>query len=573
MHGDDRIYKALMLVSGAGLLYGLAGGDPRPALGLATLLVAAGFLVSLHRGRFTVDLLMAVVGAASLYYGLTLEGLIVLLLYGIAETVEHFIEEYAHKRILDAASLIPETVLAVRGGTLVEVEAGSLREGDTILVRVGEAVPADSTALSRGAVDLSHVTGEPEPLAVSPGDPVPSGALVTQGPLRLRVERRPGESYAQRLLAMAREALEEKPRLARLLERYTPHLTLTVLAGFAVLHQLVGPERALAVLLAGCPSAFIIASTYSTSLAMAMLAGRGALARSGEVLERLWRYDVVVLDKTGTLTSLVPVSVEAVVGGEEAVRLVASAARASRHPVARALAMLYGGPARPVEVVEVAGRGLEGEDVEIAPGPRRPCGKTVLARALGAELIVCLREEPVRGARELVGYLRSRGVRVVLASGDDPVNVERVARLLGVEEYYGGLTPEEKAGLVARLQGEGLRVVFVGDGVNDAPALARADVGIAVGSVDLARGVADAVAPYGAWQVLEILRAGGSHRLMVLSSFVVAGLVKLAAGSLGVAGLAGLPLVALLGDDGATLLGVAVATAADRLKSPRRLGA
>jgi len=563
-HATAITYHVLALTSLAGLGLALAGLDPAPLLALATLIVAAGFLHALAQGRFTVDLLMAVVGGVSLAYGLHVEGLIVLLLYGLAETLEHAVEGVARRRVLEAASIIPRRVLVQRDAGLVEEAVERLSPGDTVLVRVGEAVPADSRALSRGSVDLSHVTGEPLPVAVEPGDSVPSGALVVQGPLRLEVEERPGDSYVQRLVRLAEEAVEEKPRVARLLERYTPHITLLVLAGYAIAHQLLGPERALALLLVGCPSAFIVSSSLATSIAIAGLARRGALVRGGQVLEELWSYDVVVLDKTGTLTQLAPHPEQPVLSGPASGHLlgvVAGAAGASRHPVARALASLPVEPVR-VEAVEAPGRGIVGEGLEILPGPEHPCGKTVLARVAGAETVLCLREEPLPGARRLVAYLRERGKRVVIASGDSRENVERIAKLLGVEEYYAGLTPEDKARLVERLKGEGLRVVYAGDGINDAVALARAHVGIAVGGIDLVREAADAVAPGGAGHVLDILCTAERHRRMIRDSFATAILLKAVAGLLGLAGAIALPLVALLGDDGSTLLGAAAASRA-----------
>ena len=558
-------YAALGAATLSGLVLWLSGqvGLAEAALGLATAIVAGRFARMLASGRFTVDLLMAVVGAVTLLHGAVFEGLVVLLLYSAAEVVEELVESLAKKRIVGLGGLIPRRVLVERGDGWREAGIEDLRRGDVILVRVGEAFPADSIALSKGSVDLSIVSGEPLPVRVEPGTLVPSGAVVVEGPVKARVAAEPGESFAQRLARLAEEALERKARTTRLLERLTPHITVAVLASYALAHVLLDPLRGLTLLLVGCPSAFIISSSYATSLAIAFSARRGALIGGGEVLEKLWRPSVVVLDKTGTLTVLEPESIE-VRGGDpgSVVERIAAAARASRHPVARALARLA--PTLAVEEVrEKVGEGLVSGSLTITAGPTLECGKTVLARVDGSEALVCLRERPAPGARELVEYLKRRGVRVVIASGDSVENVARIAGELGVDEYYGGMRPEDKARLVESLKRQGT-VVFVGDGVNDAPALAAADVGIAVGDIDIARRVADAAAPAGAWQVLEILKAGESHRRALAASFTVAAIVKAAAGVGGLAGALSLPIVALLGDDGSTLAGVASATLAWR---------
>ncbi|MEB3851369.1 MAG: cadmium-translocating P-type ATPase [Desulfurococcales archaeon] len=567
--GELAWYAALAASATTGLAASLAGspGPARAALAAGAALLAARFALALARGRFTVDLLMAVVGLVAVRHGLVLEGLIVYLLYSAAEALEERVEALARRRLEAAARLLPGRVLVERPGGGGEVEVESLQPGDVVVARVGEALPADGTALSPGAVDASIVTGEPDPVEVRPGDRLPSGVVVVEGPIRVRVERPPGDSYAQRLISEALEALEERPRVTRTLERLAPLLTAVVLSAFAAAHLALGPARALSVLLAGCPSAFIIASSFQASYQIAGLARRGVLVRGGASLEAASTVDTVVVDKTGTLTTLAPAPVDGDPRAWRLAGLAAALARGSRHPVARALAAMPApGGASVSWVREERGSGVVGEVsgslVELRAGPPMPCGKTVLVRASTPgggveEAVLCLRETLAAGARELVAYLRGRGVRVVIASGDRPENVRRVAEELGVEEYHANMSPEAKAELVRRLRGEGRRVAFVGDGVNDAIALAAADFSVAVGSVDLTRELADAVAPHGPRQVLEVFRAAHAFRRGLAAAFATAALAKLAVATAGLAGLMPLPLVALLGDDGSTLAAAA----------------
>lgn len=561
------LYTGISLSSLAGGLLYVAGLDVVAGyiLALLSIVLLTRFLAKLVASReFTVDLLMAVVGMVTLYYGLLVEGLIILLLYGIAETMEEFIEARAEKEIEAIASHVRNKVLKESGGRALEVDVRGVEPGDVIIVRVGEAVPLDGEALGEGVIDASLVTGEPLPVEVKPGDKVLSGSLVVEGPLRLRVLRKFEESHLARLVRLAREAVETKPRVTRVIERLTPLLTLLVLGLFAPVLYLYGPVKALPIILVGCPSAFIISSAFLASYSIARLARHGILVRNAGVLEAMSGVTAVVLDKTGTLTELRvdPERVEPPpgYGKMEFLGIVGSYAKYSRHPVSRAL---HGySMDESLTVREVRGVGLVGSSgglqVEIRGGRLGECGKLLEAVVNGASGYICLREEPRPGAGEFVSFLKSLGVRVVMASGDDPGNVARVARMLGIKEYYGGMKPEDKARLVEELQGEGHRVTFVGDGVNDSVALARADVGVAVGELDVARKVADVSVRGTPSQLLELFMYGTRLKPSIMAAFYSAGFLKLLVGFLGVAGLIGLPFVAFLGDDGSTFTGLGV---------------
>lgn len=559
----NRIVYTLLLVLGvSGLTLYLLGwqGIAGYMLLASTLLVLAGFAVGLARGRFTVDLLMGVVGGVTWYHGAFLEGHAVLALYGAAEIIEDAVEIYASKSIRRLAERLPSRVLRVAlDGSLERVEVSELRPGDVIMIRMGEAAPVDVVLLEDAQVDLSNVTGEPHPVPMRAGAHLLSGSILLTGPVKARVLRTPKESFTQRLVEEALEALESKPRIAGLIERYVPHITVAVLGAYLAAHVFAGPLRALSILVVGCPSAYILTASYATAVHAALLARSGALLRRADSLELLWRPRTFIVDKTGTLTRLKAVPLSLPENG--ALSLIAGAALASKHPVARAIAEAVRS-VRPgaVDVSEVAGKGMVG-DVEIVAGPTMECGKTVVARAPRGEALFCLEEEIVEEARKLVGLLRSMGVRVVIASGDDRERVRRVAEELGVEEFYYGVSPEEKARIVEAYARKGI-TVFAGDGVNDVLALAKAHVGIAVGSLDAAGRVASLVAVGGARSLHAIFRHAISHRASILAAFSLATLAKLAALLTGLSDLVPLPLVAALGDDGSTIAGVIAASLA-----------
>ncbi len=549
-------------------------------LGLATLLLAR-FGYKLARRVFTVDLLMAIVGFVGFFHGIVFEASIVYILYAIAELSEAYVERLARRRISMLEKLLPERVLVSRGGAVEEVELSAVRPGDVVVVRPGEVVPVDGAALDRGVVDTRLVTGEHEKRAVEPGDSVESGYInAGSSPLRVRALKPAAQSLLAVLVRTAEEVLERKTRVQRLLERIAPHYTAVVLALFAALFIAVGPYKSLAVLLAGCPSAFIVVSSFTTVYSVSRLAGRSILVKGGPVLEALSRCRVVVLDKTGTLTlgelrvtRVVPHGIDS----ETLLALACTAAKASRHPASRALAAYC--RSAPQQAREVPGRGVvarvNGREVVIgsrsfvasAVGREPPasCGEgkevhvAIDGRYAGA---ICMEEVMVEGVRAVVDELRRMGLKIVISSGDKRDAVSSVAAKLGVSEYYYEMKPHEKLELVRRLR-ERYRspVAMVGDGVNDVEALAEADVGIAVGSIDVVAEVADAVLTNGVQDLPVLMRTSRRFASALVASFAVAAAVKVVAIAGGLAGAMPLWLVAALGDDGSTMLGVLASAA------------
>ncbi len=410
---------------------------------------------------------------------------------------------------------LPEQVQRERAdGTLERVSLKRLQVGDVLRIEAGQAFPGDATVLSDAAtVDEALLTGESHPVTRRQGETVVAGSYNLAGTVRVRIDRLGRQTRFGQIVALMEQASTERPRLARLADRIAaPFLVLVLLsAALSAWWWWAGdPHRAVAtavaVLIVTCPCALSLATPAAMLAAAGALAQRGVLTRRLQAFEALAAVDTVVFDKTGTLTQdrVVVHEVYARDGwdAERALRVAARLAQASLHPVSRALVARVGSAAeRPLAVQEVPGRGLTAHDehgriwrlgsaahcgldeaVLAAAGrsvPDMPCA--YLADDAGWVATFVLDEGVRADARAAVERLRALGLRVWLLSGDRLGAVQRVARPLGIEHVVAGASPEDKLAAVQRWQAEGHRVAMVGDGMNDAPVLARADVSFALG--------------------------------------------------------------------------------------------
>lgn len=393
-----------------------------------------------------------------------------------------------------------------------------IKPGDEIDVPPGEQVPADGVVLSgRSSADESLLTGESLPIAKAEGDELIAGSVNLEQPLRMRVTRTGAGTRAASIARLVERAAASRPRLVEAADAIARRLTWGILftASAAGLY-FSDPWIAVAVLVVACPCALALAAPAVLTRAGAALLKRGALLTRARALEALDRATDVVLDKTGTLTTGRLVLGEILAAGSldaySCLRLAAALEATSRHPIARAF------PAGDASIAEAPrhepGHGIEakvgGRLVRIGteafcrklcdrapPGSLRPAEfhtRVFLAEESGWLAVFELRDELRPEAKELVATLAARNIDVHLASGDAPATVAAVARRAGIERFAGGMTPQDKLDYVARLQAGGRVVVMVGDGLNDAPVLARADASFAMGSgADAAQLNADVV--------------------------------------------------------------------------------
>jgi heavy metal translocating P-type ATPase len=468
-------------------------------------------------GRFAADLvaMLAIVTAVILQQ--PLPGLIVVLMQTGGEALERYAEGRASEAVRELEAAAPRLAHRIGADGVEDVAADAVAVGDRLLIRPGEMVPCDGLVTEgRSHVDVSRLTGEPVPVTAVPGLALRSGSLNLEGPFTLRATALARESQYARIVELVRTAQASKSPLQRLADRYAVYFTPATLLVCAAAWVLSGdPQRVLAVLVVATPCPLILATPVAIIGGINRAARHGIIFRHGTALEQLGGVRIAVFDKTGTLTIGRPrvsrVLADSGLDAAELLRLAAGVEQGSGHLLARTVveeARARGiVPADGREVVESAGQGVTG----LANGRRVTVGgwSYVLAQNPAAEtaLRALLAGEPPsqlrayvsvdgRGAGvieyadrlrpELAGFLERLGRlgvrRTVLLSGDDQANVNAVAAAMGIDEAHGDLLPEAKVAYVHRLVKSGEKVLMVGDGTNDAPALSSATVGIALAS-------------------------------------------------------------------------------------------
>ncbi len=470
-------------------------------------------------GAYLAGIWTAITGKGDLYFDAV--GMFALFLLA-----GRYLERRARERTAAATAqlvnLLPASCLRLdEAGNSQRILLSELRIGDRVLVPPGAVLPADGLILAgQSSVDESLLTGEYLPQPRQAGDSVTGGTLNVEGPLTLQVQALGDDSRLSAIVRLLERAQADKPRLAQLADSAAQWFLLVLLALAAVVGLFWWQHDAsrafwvvLSMLVATCPCALSLATPTALTAATGSLHKLGLLLTRGHVLEGLKRIDTVIFDKTGTLTegrlTLRAVQPLGELGGERCLALAAALENRSEHPIARA----FGRAPQPAEAVEShPGLGLEG----VVDGQRLRIGQAAFVCALSGQPAPAMPNEhgqwlllgDARGplawlvlddrlrddAPALLQACRERGWRTLLLSGDSSPMVQSVAAELGIDEVHGGLRPDDKLAILKQLHGEGRHVLMLGDGVNDVPVLAAADISVAMGSAtDLAKTSADAV--------------------------------------------------------------------------------
>lgn len=464
-------------------------------------------------------------GAVDVYFE---AAAVITVLVLLGQVLELRAREQTSGAIRALLDLTPTTARRLRpDGTDEEIGLDQVRIDDTLRVRPGEKVPVDGQVLDgRSSVDESLVTGESMPVPKTTGDAVIGGTISTTGALVIRADRIGHDTVLARIVTLVAEAQRSRAPIQRMADRVAGYFVPAVIAIAViafVIWAMVGPDprvvhgllAAVAVLIIACPCALGLATPISIKVGVGRGATHGVLIKNAEALERMERVDTVVVDKTGTLTEGRPAVTDIVLSdpagdADELVRLAAGAERASEHPLARAI--VEAATTRGLAVPDVTGfdspvgRGVLGtvdghrvalgsadflNSQRIDPAALRP--ESDRLRGTGATVILVGMDQRLAGALAIadpikettpaaLADLRSQGVRVVMLTGDNPVTARAVAASLGIDRVEAGVLPDRKADVVHQLRAEGSVVAMAGDGVNDAPALAAADVGLAMSS-------------------------------------------------------------------------------------------
>lgn len=521
---DWRDY-VLVAVASLGLAIGAAmhwlGSAPNAqwVWGAATAPVLGALLwqivASLRRGDLGLDIVAALSMSAALLFGETLAGNVVALMYAGGQLLESYAQGRARREMTALLGRVAHTAFRYRADVLEEVPIADIASGDELLIRQGEVVPVDGRVIRGPAlIDLSVLTGESVPVRLDTDGEVLSGSTSIGSAFRMIAARPASESTYAGIVRLVEAAQEARAPMVRLADRYAWWFLLLTLA-FAAGAWLISQDhiRVLAVLVVATPCPLILAVPMAIMAGMSRAARNGILVKNGGTLEHLAKVRTAILDKTGTLTrgssAIVDIRTGAgTIDSNEVLRLAASLDQASSHVVAATLidaakrrGLVLSAPS---DVQETPGVGLEGvvDGKTVSVGgnsyiQQRTGGNDphALHAGLGPEVMtvavaidgmlagVIALEDPIRAdAGTLLSNLRAGGIeRIVLASGDRAEIAQAVAEKLGVDAVFGDLTPGEKVAVVTDEQTRA-SVLMVGDGVNDAPALAAADVGVAMGA-------------------------------------------------------------------------------------------
>lgn len=543
---------------------------------------------------FTIETLMTIAAVGAVFIGATEEAAAVVFLFLVGELLEGVAAGRARASIKDLTALVPKTALVEEHGAAREVPAETLVPGTTILVRPGDRIAADGEIIAGdSAIDEAPVTGESTPKRKQPGDAVFAGTINTDSVLRVRVTAAAADNTIARVVKLVEEAQESKAPTQRFIDRFSRYYTPAVLV-VGTLVAILPPllfggawsewiYKGLAVLLIGCPCALVISTPAAIAAGLSAGARRGLLIKGGAVLEGLHGITTVSLDKTGTLTQGKPVVTDVIGFGrdEQAVLSMAAALETgSSHPLALAVLAKAGGMriSAATDAKAIAGKGVvgtvDGQRLFLA-SPKAAQERIALTDEQAARIaafndegktvsvlladdaavgLLAIRDEPRADAEAGLKALKDAGIATIMLTGDNARTAAAIGEKLGIEARA-GLLPEDKQRIVRELQAKGQVVAKVGDGINDAPALAAADIGIAMGGgTDVALETSDAAILHG--RVMDIAHMIAlSRKVMrnITQNITIAlGLkaVFLVTTILGVTGL----WPAILADTGATVL-------------------
>jgi Cd2+/Zn2+-exporting ATPase len=574
--------------------------------------IARRGLASIRELYLDMNVLMLVAVTGAVLISAWEEAASIVFLFSLAEVLESYSVARTRRSITELIDFMPRRALIKRGKEERTVDVSDVAIGDVAVVKPGERIPVDGEVVSGGSsVDESAVTGESVPVTKAVGDPVFGGTLNGQGALEVTVTKLYQDTVIAKIVQMVEEAETSKAPTERFIDRfsryYTPTVVLMAVATMflpTLLFDALLEEwfyRGLVLLVISCPCALVISTPVSVVSAISGGARRGVLFKGGLFLERMGQIKVVAFDKTGTLTQGRPKVEDIIPLNEhptrEVLKVAASAENRSEHHLARAI--IERAKEEKVDIVEAKGfTAVHGKGVAIIFQERRMFtgspqffrelkvdltkvegrieelsakGKTVILVGSEEELmgLITVRDLPRKEAREVVDGLKAMGARVIMLTGDDTKVAEGIAKDLGIEEFQARLLPQDKVRAVEDYQSKYGPLLMVGDGVNDAPALAKAEVGVAMGvaGTDVALEAADVALMGDDLRALLFgMRLSRRAEAVIRQNVAVSLIVKLALTVLAFPGLVTLWMAILIGDLGISLGVIANALRLNRFK-------
>lgn len=476
----------------------------------------------------SIDVLVSIAAIGALFIQNYEESAIVTFLFLFGHYLEQRTLNQTRSAIKELTDMAPESALVqTEDGEFEEVDVDDVDEGDVLLVKTGAKVPVDGTVLTgEGYINEASITGESVPVTKTEGSEVFAGTILENGTIQIWADKVGEDTTFGKIIELVEEAQDSKSEAERFIDRFSKWYTPTVLVlAFIVWAMTQNVELAITILVLGCPGALVIGVPVSNVAGIGNGARNGVLLKGSEVINDFSKVDTIVFDKTGTLTVGNPEVAETEVYGdnvEKAYSYLASVETESDHPLAKAV-LQYTGTVElfPVEDTDVVKGGgivaqvdghriavgnvalMEKENVQLSKKAQKDVkqfeknGNSLVLTAVDGELkiLMGIRDQIRPGVKQDLQELKNLGVKdLVVLSGDNQGTVDRVARELNLTEAHGHMLPEDKAAYIEKLQQKGHTVAFVGDGVNDSPSLALADIGIAMGSgTDVAIETSDVV--------------------------------------------------------------------------------
>lgn len=530
------IIGALLFITGEVLEHQGIGTNVTLPVNIIAYIILGGEIVvtavkNLFKGQiFDENFLMSIATLGAFAIQEYPEAVGVMLFYRIGEFFEHVAVEKSRGQIMDAVDLRPEVVNLLNGDDVQIIPAGEAQIGDILLVRPGDRIPLDGIITEGNSrIDTSPITGEPVPVTVNCGDEVISGCVNTSGQLKIRVEKPLEESMVTRILDSVENAAASKPKIDRFITRfarvYTPFVVILALCT-AIIPSLVTGDwdhwvyTALTFLVISCPCALVLSVPLAFFSGIGAGSKRGILFKGGVVLEQLKGVKAVVMDKTGTITEGNFVVQDVISAGnyqkDELLAVAAGCEQSSTHPIANSIVSAALGKnlplSKPHELEEIAGHGVKA----VLNGSVILCGNRKLMerfkidltnyqkKMFGSEVLIAIDgkfaghiivSDTIKSdAKSAIAAIKKLGVTTAMLTGDAEDSAKAVAAQTGIDEVHAKLLPQDKLAELSSIRSKYESVMFVGDGINDAPVLAGADVGAAMGSgADAAIEAADVV--------------------------------------------------------------------------------